>query len=189
MNLRTKIIICVIVLGVQSYIFWELAVALFSSPGGPILFMVVVPFTIGANLIVAILLWLFKQKALGRIMFICTFAMVFIIVALIFLASRVIQTRRISTESLLAAYEFTENGHTYHVNLMNYDNTFTIEQVDSIRSDEYYQTDGRYYQLLDTTRLITEGHINGAYIANGRLHRFTKESEPIVLEEIEPKLR
>jgi hypothetical protein len=188
MKLRTKIIICVIVLGVQSYVFWKLAEALFSTPGGAILFMVVVPFTIGANLIVALLLRIFKQKALGNIMFICSIAMVFIIWGLISLASKVVQPSPRSTESLYTVYQFTENGHTYHINLTSYDNTFTIEQVDTVRSDEYYQTGGRYYQLLDTTRLITEGYINGAYIANGRLHRFTRESEPIVLEEIDQEL-
>jgi hypothetical protein len=185
MKLRTKIIIGVIVLGVQSYVFWELAVALFTTPGAAILFMVVVPFVIGANLIAGLLLRIFKQKALGNIMFICAIAMVFIIWGLLSLASRVIQLSPIPTEPLYTAYQFTANGHTYNINLTSYDDTFTIEQVDSVRSDEYYQTDGRYYQLLDTTRLITEGYIGGAYITNGRLHRFTRDSEPIVLEKIE----
>jgi ABC-type multidrug transport system fused ATPase/permease subunit len=183
MKLRTKIIICAIVLGVQSYLFWEFAVSLFAMPGGGILFIVVVPFTIVANIIVAILLRLFKQKVLANIMFICSVAMVFIIWGLITVASRVILP-----EALYATYQFTSNGHTYRVNLANYENTFTIEQIDSVRSNEYYQSEGDYYQLLDTTRLITEGYINGAYIANGRLHRFSKESQPILLEKIEPGL-
>jgi hypothetical protein len=185
MKFRTKIIIGVIVLGVQSYVFWELAVALFTTPGAAILFMVVVPFAIGANLIAGLLLRIFKQKALGNIMFICSIVMVFIIWGLLSLASRVIQPSPRSAQSLYTAYRFTANGHIYQVNLTTYDNTFTIEQVDSVRSDEYYQTDGRYYELLDTTRLITEGYIGGAYIANGKLYRFTRESVPLTLEKIE----
>jgi hypothetical protein len=173
----TKIIISAIVVGVQSLLFWNWLMTPGTYRG--LGFLVAIVFVSAINITVGFIFNFLKKTTFGYLMITCGVIMFVVMLALVYFGSKRAHAREFTS------YTFQSNGLTYQVNLSNLENTFSIEPLGHADSIEYHQHDGDYYNLNDTIRLSTEGYINGAFIANGKLHRFTKKSDPLALEKIE----